>query len=172
MLNLRVARDVTMRSDMPKVIVERPRIGLRKVSRGKSWDQNSSPDDLPTKEGMRFRHTVLGTRRELNENLAPLRRYLSRQVGRPWDKVYSEIRAHIGAGSAVQLHVLQHLWQFVERYVTVGERGVVCAGPLYFGRAPYSLRAGELYIHPQTGRLERVRSRCGKGRRARARAAG
>src|SRR5438309_9686382 len=29
----------------------------------------------------------------LNENLAPLRRYLESNVGRPWSKVYAEIRS-------------------------------------------------------------------------------
>lgn len=32
-----------------------------------------------------------GGSKVLNENLTPLRRYLERQVGRPWNKVYSEI---------------------------------------------------------------------------------
>ena len=45
----------------------------------------------------------------LNENLAPLRRYLERQVGRPWDKVYSEIAEGLRVASTVQRHVRDHL---------------------------------------------------------------
>jgi hypothetical protein len=49
----------------------------------------------------------------LNENLAPLRRYLERQVGRPWDKVYSEISRHLRVDNAVQQHVRDHISDFV-----------------------------------------------------------
>jgi hypothetical protein len=58
-----------------------------------------------------FKH---GTK-HLNENLAPLRRYLQANVGRPWDKVYSEVCEQINRDSAVQLHVWQHLMQDVCR---------------------------------------------------------
>ena len=44
-----------------------------------------------------------------NENLRPLVRFLSANVGRPWDKVRSEIGAHVSCRSAVQKHVLDHL---------------------------------------------------------------
>jgi hypothetical protein len=33
--------------------------------------------------------------------------------GRPWDDVYSEIRARLAPRSAVDMHVMQHLWAFV-----------------------------------------------------------
>ncbi len=48
-----------------------------------------------------------------NENLAPLRRYLERQVGRQWDKVYSEIAERLRPTSTVQQHVRDHLSDFV-----------------------------------------------------------
>jgi hypothetical protein len=51
----------------------------------------------------------------LNENLAPLRRFLHQSVGRPWNDVYSEISQHIRLSSAVQFHILQHIGDFVER---------------------------------------------------------
>jgi hypothetical protein len=44
---------------------------------------------------------------------APLRRFLKRQVGRPWDKVYSEIAAHLRADNTVRQHVRDHLRNFV-----------------------------------------------------------
>ena len=51
--------------------------------------------------------------KSLNEHLGPLRRYLSSQVGRPWDKVYAEICAHISVDSAVQDHVRDHVFDYV-----------------------------------------------------------
>ena len=47
--------------------------------------------------------------RGLNENLAPLRRYLHAQIGRPWNKVFSEICAGIDRRNTVQQHIHQHI---------------------------------------------------------------
>lgn len=97
-----------MRADMSRVIVERPRRG------GVDRRGRAVPlGDLPQHEGMRRPHVLSGGARELNENLSPLRRYLERQVGRPWNKVYAEIAEHLRAGNTVQQHVLDHLSNFV-----------------------------------------------------------
>ena len=94
-----------MRDDMAKVIVERPRIPAFNCRKGRP----QALEDLPAREGMRRPHALRGDRKELNENLTPLRRYLERQVGRPWDKVYSEIAAHLRVDNTVQQHVRDHL---------------------------------------------------------------
>jgi len=97
-----------MRADMSRVIVERPRRG------GGDRRGRAVPfENLPQHEGMRRPHQRSGGAKELNENLAPLRRYLERQVGRPWDKVYAEIAKHLRADNAVQQHVRDHLRDFV-----------------------------------------------------------
>jgi hypothetical protein len=120
-----------MRSDMAKVIVERPRIRphSRRKGRRPSWE------DMPSHEGMRRPHVLRGIDKELNENLAPLRRYLERQVGRPWRKVYSEIAQHLRIDSAIQQHVRDHLHDFVvvkPRHVHGGWRsGRIWWQPLY-----------------------------------------
>ena len=44
-------------------------------------------EDLPTHESMKESHT---DRRVVNYNLGPLERWLFKQVGRPWDDVFSE----------------------------------------------------------------------------------
>jgi hypothetical protein len=97
-----------MRPDISRVIVERPRRGGRN-RRGRALPL----EDLPQREGMRRGHRIAGESKELNENLAPLRRYLERQVGRPWNKVYAEIAAHLCADNTVQQHVRDHLGDFV-----------------------------------------------------------
>jgi hypothetical protein len=94
---------------MAKVIVERPRRMEGITRRGRVL----APDDLPSHEGMRGRHVRNWGGKVLNENLAPLRRYLERNVGRPWNKVYSEISAHLRPASAMQQHVRDHLHDFV-----------------------------------------------------------
>lgn len=98
-----------MREDMAKVIVERPRIKPWNARKGRCMNL----DDLPSHEGMRRGNAWRGDRKELNENLAPLRRYLAKQVSRPWNKVYSEIAARLRVDSAVQQHVRDHLRDFV-----------------------------------------------------------
>src|SRR5437588_7713875 len=98
-----------MREDMPHVIVERPRRGGGRVRKGRARPL----EDLPSKEGMRRPYKQSGDYKELNENLAPLRRYLEHQVGRPWNKVYSEISRHLCADNPVQQHVRDHIRDFV-----------------------------------------------------------
>jgi hypothetical protein len=110
-----------MREDMFKVIVERPRAGSARRMRRQRL---AGPDDLPTKIGMKRHVEVTRTRSKwLNENLAPLRRYLAKQVGRPWNKVYSEICANLDADHAVKQHVRDHLEDFVAYRLGVGRDG-------------------------------------------------
>ena len=98
-----------MREDMAQVIVERPRIKPFNSRKGR----RQALDDLPTHEGMRRAQALRGDRKQLNENLAPLRRYLESQVGRPWNKVYAEIAARLRVDNTVQQHVRDHLRDFV-----------------------------------------------------------
>jgi hypothetical protein len=133
-----------MRKDMAKVIVERPRIRPFNTRKGR----RQALEHMPVREGMRRAAAARGERKELNENLAPLRRYLERQVGRPWDKVYSEIAEHLRADNAVQQHVRDHLKDFVAvkpRRINAGWRTI--------GR---SLWYQPLYVDPVTGILRRT----------------
>lgn len=85
-----------MRKDMAKVIVTRPRIVDSVRRRGRA----RSDDLLPKGVGLRRDAMEHGGFKALNENLAPLRRYLERQVGRSWNKVFGEI-ASIGCGPSI-----------------------------------------------------------------------
>jgi hypothetical protein len=84
-----------MRDDMRRVI----------ITRGRFFDPNCQPrkgrrkplEELPTKRSMRRDYNESWGRKSLNDYLSPLRRYLAKQVGRPWDKVYSEICQKAGA---------------------------------------------------------------------------
>jgi hypothetical protein len=150
-----------MRADMAKVIVERPRIGSRGRGKPKGYRkalQKLSDDGPPSREGMRRRWQ--GQTKGLNEHLGPLRRYLNAQVGRPWDKVFSEICAHINRNSAVQDHVRDHVEDYVTTHVVLVD-GVPCHGvgreygePLHAQR--WMLRYW--YVCPRTGLLRRITS--------------
>jgi hypothetical protein len=133
-----------MREDMYKVIVERPR-------RGKEGDAIAARLRMDFDGPMR-----LGTRagydyRSLNENLAPLRRYLHAQIGRPWNKVFSEICANIDRRNTVQQHIHQHIRDFIAIDVGVREgRLVDLAARWGFLRSGSGI-SQELYVDPRTG---------------------
>lgn len=133
-----------MRRDMSKKLVERPRFPGR-PRKGRALPL----EDLPKREGM---SRGRGTKR-FNENLAPLRRFLERRVGRPWDQVYGEIRARLSPSSAVHMHVLQHLDEMVEKHaILIDGRPHHRSG--YGGCQPLrGSRWDRFYVCPQTGRL-------------------
>jgi len=137
-----------MRSDMHKVIVERPRM-LRSKWKNRKTALRLSPSQraqaITDAEDYDSGHTRASSARHekhLNENLAPLKRYLRAQVGRPWDKVYSEICRTIDTRSAIGLHVLQHVEDFiaVDTYIENGQ--VLERNRRWF------MRARGLYVHP------------------------
>lgn len=142
-----------MRKDMDRILVGRPRVGGR-IPKGTGRGKDSRDlEDLPTKESMKDRWKK-GDLKSLNENLAPFYRFLCKQVGRPWNDVYSEIRERINAKSAVQLHILQHLEQYVEKYVEYGEDGVPRKKSFY---SYISSEVDGLYVCPDTGLLKEHR---------------
>jgi hypothetical protein len=132
-----------MRSDMSKVIVERPR---RYGVSGRNGRPARSYEDMPAKQGMKWGYHDL---KELNENLRPLERYLHRNVGRPWNKVYSEICEHIRIENAVQNHVRGHLKNYVYFHVMSEGKRVF---PIGFSWK-VELSTGDLYLCPRTGIL-------------------
>lgn len=51
------------------------------------------------------------------DKLAPAQRWLASQVGRPWDKVYSELRAQFDSRTIAGAHVVNdHMLGWVRRW--------------------------------------------------------
>jgi hypothetical protein len=150
-----------MREDMARVLVERVRHGFpAKLQRRKRHQlARLRPESAPRREPMsRGRGT-----KALNENLAPLRRFLQRQVGRPWDAVYAEISARLRARSAVQQHVRDHLADFVATTTWLEGDHVVAQGRWGQPDAIDSEHWGarRFYVCPRSGLLrEQIRKRC------------
>ena len=149
-----------MREDMFKVIVERPRWGSRHAARSKL-----RYDKVPDRKHVTGRRMVLeseGWTKCLNENLAPLKRYLGKQVGRPWDKVYSEICEHLDTGSTVKQHVRDHLTDFILVDVTVARDGSFLASRHWGGPMAPEHWFAKLYVDPNDGLIKRTDKLCRK----------
>jgi hypothetical protein len=154
-----------MRADMAKVLVERPRPGSRFGSLpGKGYAKRAQDalrtsldtgDSPPNREPHWQRY---GYGRCFNENLSPLRRYLHRHVGRPWNKVHSEICQHIDRGNVVQKHILTHLYQYVAINVSEQLGEVYYSGSDHYCGRLLGETHFELYVCPRTGLLRRVKT--------------
>lgn len=142
-----------MRSDMHKVIVERPRVWGS--NRERKWS-HLSLEDLPSRESIRSPYL---DRKCFGENLAPLRRWLRSQVGRPWNNVYSEACAVIKPDSTIKNHIKVHLMDMVQRNTFMRDGEVWCFG-YKFWRQFVEMPVAELhrrwdgfYVHPESGIL-------------------
>lgn len=147
-----------MRDDMARVFIERPRWNSAGVGRTdrKEW-QRTPIEEWPKRQGMKRRWR--GGTKGLTDLLGPLRRFLASNVGRPWDKVYSEINAGLRAGFPTRDHFLTHLFQFVERHVVLTD-GVPHHGAGHrIGRPIEPSRWGSFYVCPKTGLLRAPKAR-------------
>jgi hypothetical protein len=134
-----------MRSDMSKVIVERPR--AYRGHRGRSSPRMPNRTRICALERGNVEAMGRGyAEKSLNENLAPLLRWMHAQVGRRWNEVFSELSKHIRMRSTVQKHVLDHVRQMVAEYTQLNEHGVHCS--TWGGLAPLRgwSKRGALYV--------------------------
>jgi hypothetical protein len=135
---------------MFEVIIERPRVdcgrGHIKGRRREPRRQQEGPLREPMSHGR-------GTK-TLNENLAPLRRFLLSRVGQPWDAVRSEICALLTPRSAVQKHVLDHVKEMVEENAVLIDGRAHHAGGFHpHGSLIQPSRWRGFYVCPRTGAL-------------------
>jgi hypothetical protein len=132
---------------MHKVVTDRPRRGH--ANRSRKWGCRVSEEyEGPAFFSSARRRQYGWNSKEFSDFLSPLRRYLRGQVGRPWDKIYSEIRKAVPNGLQGD-----HLWMHIKWEVEINcfERdGHVLAQPRYFRR---DVEVCGLYVHPRTGLL-------------------
>lgn len=139
-----------MRADMPKIIVERPRF------RGIGWRRRipGLGEDLPLREGIRRPHVLRQSEKDFNDLLGPIRRYLDKQVGRPWNAVYREICAPLRAGKLIDDHLRRHIRDYVAFDVMMDpdgtpKRRAASSGSHGWVHQPY-------FVHPRSGILRRT----------------
>lgn len=147
-----------MRKHFTKVLVERPRSGYRRGKvKGTLRDLQREPlEERAYRQSMRAPYKG-DCRKESHEHLAPLRRYLVSQVGRPWDHVYSDLSRAVRKDPVNGRKLIDSLKWEVDQTVhyvdsAEGERELV-------GRWGYRISAEELYVDPESRLLCRADSR-------------
>lgn len=148
-----------MRSDMAKVVTERPRRGhgnksmktSKTLSKDEIVDYAEDLDDAgPTRHKVSRRGQYGWDAKEFSDLLGPLRGFLRKQVGRPWNKVHSELCKHLDRRSVSGSHIWDHVNSEVEQHGYL-EGKLVMALPRYSWRPR---RVEGLYVHPISGLLQ------------------
>lgn len=157
-----------MREDMSKKLVERGRWGrnhARAQPRRSRLDLRGARasgdwESLGRREGIAPRNAMTSP----SENLMPLRRFLQKRCGRPWDRVYAELRERLSPRSVIHMHIMQHLFDFVQRHVEVRPDGIwVLPGAGRWWRTRRLRRDGQtFYVHPTSGLLLEPRTPRGR----------
>jgi len=144
-----------MRKDMSKVVIERPRSGhslpgYKTRLRIRHYDPEKDYEDLPKRvSGSRSKYVRAGETKYFSDFLSPLRRFLRTNVGRPWDKVYSEMKESLDDRKVIGRHVFEHVDREVVTHPLIGDDGELYQLE-YDGRL-WPVR--EFYVDPRSGLL-------------------
>ena len=138
-----------MRSDMAKVVTEAPRRGHANPSR--KWGRRLRKDEYELDDHGPGRASSARRRqyddpKDFSDVLGPLRRYLHKQIGRPWDKIWSEITQTLDSRSLTGQHIFDHIRWEVELGAWKGDDGRVYRKRQWGTVEPVN----GLYVHPVT----------------------
>ncbi|MDZ8257945.1 hypothetical protein [Nostoc sp. ChiQUE01b] len=142
---------------LSEIVIERPRggrrISLKKVTGFKKQLYKITQDAI--QDGLLNPYLIKPTNKSkyLSDHLGPLRRFLRSKVGQPWNDVYSQLCQRLDPSTMAGQHVIDHVWDYVERHVEIIDGG--------FYSKPYQGYRTQLdvshrdrfYIHPETGIL-------------------
>lgn len=151
-----------MRSDIAKVVVERPRTGgggAPGKNHRRAGDWKRLKEECRTEESI-TRETIRGKWREgfsgksLNDFLSPVRGFLRKSLGRRWDDVYSEISTFLKPTSVMQRHVLEHVRDYVRTDIVSDEHGHLVDSKGCHVRVSYYRQAPTFYVRPADGTLQ------------------
>lgn len=143
-----------MRRDMGKIITEAPRYGSdlpnHKTGGTVRWDGPDGDYDKSSWEpgtSRKSKTMMKWGRKEFSDVLGPLSRWLEKQLGRPWDAIYSELCANLDKRKVTHKHVLDHVKSWVDLHVYLGTDGVY-----------YPKDGGHVwrfFVNPETGLLSK-----------------
>lgn len=147
-----------MRKDINKVLCERE----RRRSKDKFHNYRSTlkqeflRDPEGASGGLLTKGKIYGyDRKDFNENLNPLKGFLRKSVGRPWDDIYSELSQSLDRRSVINQHVFDHLMQYVA-VNTMEKDGKLYVLSKYSGTVPIENSYHDYYVHPVTRILVKV----------------
>lgn len=142
-----------MRSDLNKVVTERPRRGGGGPSQPKGYRKNTDlSEDAPKREKIRRKWIEdWNEGKEFSDVLGPLNRWLHSKIGCNWDDIYSEISTTLKKTSKTMLHIYTHIFQFVETKVRIID------GVAYHHNWDFPIKSYgnyyNFYVHPETNVL-------------------
>jgi len=143
-----------MRSDMAKVVTERPRRGGWGIRSANKTHLAIHPGKFEDDDHGTTRHPIARRRqfgwnaKEFSDLINPLRRYLVSKIGKKWNDIYSELSKTLDRRSMAGRHIWSHVTGEVELNCEIFPDGNVYSRRYGFGRVH------GLYVHPITGKLE------------------
>ncbi|WP_242056621.1 MULTISPECIES: hypothetical protein [unclassified Nostoc] len=142
---------------LSEIVIERPRNGMR-ISLKKLKGFKKQLDKLTeeaSQDGLLNPYLIKPRNKSkyLSDHLGPLRRFLRSKIGQPWNDVYSELCQRLKTNTMAGQHVIDHVWDYVERHVEIID-GSLYSQPERGYQIPLdgSYR-DRFYIHPETGIL-------------------
>jgi hypothetical protein len=152
-----------MRDDMAKVVTERPRRGHAEKSKKttgraiRRYDPEVDYDEpvrLPISRGRQYGWNA----KEFSDLINPLKRYLRSSVGRPWNKVHSELSEKLDRRSVSGSHIWDHVMGEIETQCDIAPDGLAYTRNRRFRPADWPIVG--LYVDPTTGLIrEQTRAR-------------
>lgn len=143
-----------MRADFNKVVNDKTRRGSKNPSlkTGQKLNVNLRPsddefEDQPKRAPESKRRQYGYDSKFHRTNLAPLKGFLRKNVGRPWDKVYSEFRTAIDPRTKTGDHLISELRSLVEEHCTIGPDKLARQNSTSSYRVGARLVWG-FYVHP------------------------
>lgn len=148
-----------MREDMKFVVLDRPRLNHDfRICKGERRKLQCDWETLPQRESMKVHwhfhrrykaKRLVGRddrRKQFNDHLSPLRRFLKTRLGSDWNDLNSEIRQEASTRTVLGFHLMHHFWRMIRRNVIVVD-GVV------FSNRCQQLSSGSFYIDPTSNKL-------------------
>jgi hypothetical protein len=156
-----------MRKDMGKVITERERSGNpcrnAKTRMDIKWKGHDGDYDIPNRMSSSANRQHGYSAKQFTDVLGPIYRYLDKQVGRPWNKVYSELCEQLDKRKLTHAHVFTHIDSYIEKDVHQGPDRVWYHNTGYSyvpnGYGAYALRRViGLFVNPKSGLIQRQKA--------------
>ena len=150
-----------MRKDLNKVLTETYKegpFGRGRSFRGVRTAFNREHDEVGGREGMRCAFRFKGAyTKSFGENLAPLYRFVEKQVGRPWDKIYSDLNKVFDRRSVINNHIFEHIYDKIVKAKEIFYRE---GKPYLIGYSgsmpPLSGTYKPYYVDPRDGILKTI----------------